>query len=388
MIEFSFLDKTRRAFTLIELLVVIAIIAVLIALLLPAVQSAREAARRAQCTNNLKQITLAIHNYLDSNNVTPLHEYRYATENTGANGRSGTHSWYCGIAPYLEQLTMYNSLNNIYTMEWFYGPGPIIGPNPIEYTVHKASIATLLCPSDGIVNTCSGYSQYINYQCGNFNYVANTGHPRNVLLPGDPPNAGSLPPLTGIMSMSRMYLGQWWCITAAQDANTNLNVTLASITDGTSNTAAISESLVNDGTGNAPDPRRNLFYTASGLIDAQNNPSIPALLVVQDGLANPVPWPPWSIFKGLTWAYTDAWERHVYAHLFPPNTKPINTYHSDTFRCQEGDSGMCPTSNHPGGVNVSFMDGSVHFIKNSVNLQPWWFMGTRGRGEIISSDQY
>jgi prepilin-type N-terminal cleavage/methylation domain-containing protein/prepilin-type processing-associated H-X9-DG protein len=387
MIDSSSLPAQRRAFTLIELLVVIAIIAVLIALLLPAVQSAREAARRAQCVNNLKQITLAIHNYIDVNNVTPLHEYRYATENTGVNGSAGTHSWYCGIAPFLEQMPMYNSINFTYTVEWKYS-GTIFGPNPIDYTVNKASIATLLCPSDGIVNTCSGYSQYINYQPGNFNYVANTGHPRNVLLPGDPPNTGSLPPLTGIISMSRMYVGQWWCITAAQDANTNVNVTLASITDGTSNTAAVSESLVNDGTGNSPDPRRNLFYTASGLIDAQNNPSVPALAVVQDGLANPIPYAPWSFFKGLTWAYTDAWERHVYAHLFPPNTKPINTYHNDTFRCQEGDSGMCPTSNHPGGVNVSFMDGSVHFIKNSIGLQPWWFIGTRGRGEIVSSDTY
>ena len=78
----------------------------------------------------------------------------------------------------------------------------------------------------------------------------------------------------------------------------------------------------------------------------------------------------------------------MYAHLFPPNTRPIITYHDDTFRCQEGDGGMCPTSNHPGGVNVSFMDGSVHFIKNSIGLQPWWFMGTRGRGEIVSSDSY
>jgi prepilin-type N-terminal cleavage/methylation domain-containing protein/prepilin-type processing-associated H-X9-DG protein len=385
MIKTSSDIERRGGFTLIELLVVIAIIAVLIALLLPAVQSAREAARRMQCTNNLKQITLAIANYVDVNLVTPLHEYRFATEQ-GNGGNSGTHSWLCGIAPYMEQSTMYNSLNMIFTQEWVYG-GVIIGPNPTEYTVHKSSIASLLCPSDGIVNTCAGYAQYINYQPGNLNYVANTGHPRNILLPGDPPNTGTLPGLTGIISTSKMYQGQLYC-TAISDPNVNTTVSLASITDGTSNTAAVSESLVNDGSGNSPDKRRNLYYTAKGYVDAQNFPSMPALTAVQDGLANPIEYQPWSFFKGLTWAYTDAWERHVYAHLFPPNTAPIDTYHENTFRCQEGDSGMCPTSNHPGGVNVSFMDGSVHFIKNSVNLQTWWFMGTRGRGEIISSDSY
>ena len=382
------LRARRRAFTLIELLVVIAIIAVLIALLLPAVQAAREAARRAQCTNNLKQITLAIHNYIDINNVTPLHEYRYAAEGAGGNGSAGTHSWYCGLAPFLEQTSMYNAMNFSYTLEWTYS-GAMYGPNVIDYTVNKASIGTLLCPSDGIVNTCSGYAAYISYQPGNFNYVANTGHPRNVLLPGDPPNTGGLPPLTGIISMALMHPPTGAdCATVPQQSNVNVTVSLASITDGTSNTAAISESLVNDGSGNSSDPRRNLYYTSSGLIDAQNNPSVSALAVVQDGLANPIEYAPWSYFKGLTWAYTDAWERHVYAHLFPPNTKPIDTYHTNTFRCSEGDSGMCPTSNHPGGVNVSFMDGSVHFVKNSVNLQPWWFMGTRGRGEIVSSDSY
>ncbi len=75
--------------------------------------------------------------------------------------------------------------------------------------------------------------------------------------------------------MSKMYVGQWWCLTTAQDANTNLNVTLASITDGTSNTAAVSESLVNDGSGNSPDGRRNLNYTNSGLVDADIIPACP-----------------------------------------------------------------------------------------------------------------
>ncbi len=373
----------RSGFTLIELLVVIAIIAVLIALLLPAVQAAREAARCAQCTNNLKQITLAIANYVDINAATPLHEYRYATENTGANGNAGCHSWLAAIAPFIEQTTMYNAMNLIYTEEWTYS-GTFFGPNPTDYTVNKASISTLLCPSDGVINTCSGYP-YIDYQPGNFNYVANTGHPRNILLPGDPKTNGNMPPLTGILSMSKMYLGQWWCLQAGRDLNTNITVSLASITDGLSNTAAVSESLTNDGSGNSADRRRNLNYTSSKLVEAID---VSALAVVQDGLAGPINWPPWSYFKGLTWAYTDTWEKHVYAHLLPPNSAPIIVYNTDTFVCQEGDGAMNPTSNHPGGVNVSFMDGSVHFIKNTVNLQTWWFMGTRGRGEIISSDTY
>ena len=126
-------------------------------------------------------------------------------------------------------------------------------------------------------------------------------------------------------------------------------VNLASITDGTSNTAAVSESLINDGSGTASDNRRNLGYTPSALVEQID---VPALAVVQEGMANWTNWQPWSSCKGLTWSYTDAWEKHVYAHLLPPNAAPIVTYYSDTFRCVEGDGAMNPTSNHPGGVNV------------------------------------
>ena len=143
---------------------VIAIIAVLIALFCrPFKRHARRHAA-AQCTNNLKQITLAIHNYIDVNNVTPLQEYRFVPLLVRRMGPTriygaGDHSWYCGIAPFLEQATMYNSINLAHTLEWTYsGSGNPFGPNPIDYTVNKASIATLLCPSDGVVNTCSGYA--------------------------------------------------------------------------------------------------------------------------------------------------------------------------------------------------------------------------------------
>ena len=372
----------RRGFTLIELLVVIAIIAVLIALLLPAVQAAREAARRAQCVNNLKQIGLALANYNDVHGSTPVHMYRYSQEQGDTSrGYSGCKSWLAHLLPFLEQGPMYNSLNFSYTQEWAYSDA-ITGPSPTDMTVYRTTIATYLCPSDRTINTCSDDSSS-SYPCGNFSYVGNTGHPRNVLLPGDAPNGGNVPPLTGIMGMSRMYAQQGSCKSAASAATTNVTVTLASITDGTSNTAAVSESLINDGSGNSNDRRRLLNYTNAALVEKTD---VPALAVVQDGLAKAVNWQPWSIYKGHTWGYTDAWQKHVYAHLLPPNSAPIITYATNTFRCSEGDGAMNPTSQHPGGVNVGMMDGSVGFIKNTIGLEPWWALGTRGRGEIISAD--
>ncbi len=368
--------RGTRGFTLIELLVVIAIIAVLIALLLPAVQAAREAARRSQCTNNLKQITLAIANYIGVNETTPLHQFRYASENGAKNGNSGCFTWYVGLLPFMEQMPMYNACNFVYTTEWA-DVTPGAGPS---HTVYFTSVNSFLCPSDGVRNTNVP-------NVGNFSYVANSGHPRNILMPGDQKNGGNVPALTGIISMSKMYQGQYWCSTAAKDATANVNVTLAMISDGTSNTAALSESLINEGQGNSRDPRRNLNYTNSALVEKTD---VPAIAVVQDGMAAgaAVNWQDWSQYKGLTWAYSDAWERHVYAHVFPPNGPNITTYYTNTFRCQEGDSAMNPTGNHPGGTNVSFMDGSVRFIKNSVSLTAWWAMGTRNGGEIISADSF
>ena len=189
MIHQSTQTGRSRAFTLIELLVVIAIIAVLISLLLPAVQSAREAARRAQCTNNLKQITLAIANYVDAFGSTPLHEYRYANDPEAGSdtsmGFSGCHSWLCMIAPFMEQSTLFNAINFSYTEEW---SGLTTG---VDKTVQMARVATFLCPSDGMTSTGYGYGTG-TYDVGNFNYVGNTGHPRNILLPGDQPTGGNV----------------------------------------------------------------------------------------------------------------------------------------------------------------------------------------------------
>ncbi|WP_422926321.1 DUF1559 domain-containing protein [Singulisphaera sp. PoT] len=382
MTSLSSRRRSPRGFTLIELLVVISIIAVLIALLLPAVQAAREAARRAQCTNNLKQLGLAIANYMETFGTTPVHEYRRADEYSGTGGSSGNRGWHCQVLPFVEQTAIYNSLNFAHS-DGFYGANNIV--NGVNGTAHKASISAFLCPSDGITNLPQdGYVNTSGGKLGNQNYPGNTAHPRNILMPGGTPNGGNVPPSQGVISTSRMYSTNGPC-TPAKAATANQNVNAASITDGLSNTAAVSESLVNDGSGNSPDKRRNLNYTNSALIEQDD---APALLVVRDGLAGPVNWPDWSMYKGATWAFSDGWEGHLYAHLLPPNAPPIHVYYSNTLRCFEGDTGMNPTSNHPGGVNVGMMDGSVRFVKNTVNLPAWWALGTRNGGEIISSDSF
>jgi len=374
----------RRAFTLIELLVVIAIIAVLIALLLPAVQSAREAARRMQCTNNLKQIGLGVHNYMSAFNTTPVHEYRRADEYGGTGGSAGNRAWHCMILPFIEMKAMYDSFNFTYS-DGFYGNNNIV--NGVNATVQRSSVATFLCPSDGltclpqdgVVNTGSG-------RLGNNNYAGNTGRPRNILMPGQSPTGGNLPPHMGAISTSRMYNTVGPCSPAGRATNTNVNVTMASITDGTSNTAAASEFLMNDGTGNHRDPRRRFNYTDSALVEQID---VDIWAVIRDGLAGPAQnWPDWTMYKGSSWAFTDGWEGHLYSHLFPPNAPTIHVYASNTLRCFEGDTGANPSSNHPGGVNVAFMDGSVRFVKNSVNLPTWWALGTRNGGEVVSSDSY
>src|SRR3954468_16915555 len=150
-------QPSRRGFTLVELLVVIAIIGVLVALLLPAVQAAREAARRAQCTNNLKQFGLALHNYHAGLNILPFAE--------GLQGGAPS-GFYCASAlvlllPHIEQANLYNSLN-------FSGGGNLFwnSISPTNHTVQVATITTFLCPSDLTRTTLAA---------GPNNYCANAG---------------------------------------------------------------------------------------------------------------------------------------------------------------------------------------------------------------------
>ncbi len=232
--------RNPSGFTLIELLVVIAIIAVLIALLLPAVQAAREAARRAQCLNNLKQLGLAAHNYVSINNVYPCQSIQNTSQ------WAWEPSWVAAILPQMEQTTVYNAINfNLPMLEiGFVNPVPTGGM--ANSTAGLITIASLLCPSESLSRQASFSGDW-----GPTNYAGNYGGP-GMISSCD----GIIIPPRGDLFVSSSNLGP---------------VSLASVTDGTSNTAMFSEHLLGyssnelDNAGDEPRRDRHAIRQACAL---------------------------------------------------------------------------------------------------------------------------
>jgi prepilin-type N-terminal cleavage/methylation domain-containing protein/prepilin-type processing-associated H-X9-DG protein len=376
--ESSIMIARRRGFTLIELLVVIAIIAVLISLLLPAVQSAREAARRAQCVNNLKQIGLAIHNYVSSTDSLPP---AGSSHITGGNVRNAF-SMKVRILPYLEQQNVFNTVNFALDPEW---SGPDGGINNMgswqgaNITAKGARIAAYLCPSDirkgnrnnryASVFDTSGWHPDISQVA---NYCENNGG--NRMLFGGQPNGityfdGSTPDTGLLESQTRQTLG------------------FANITDGLSMTAFWSEFVKADGEGPG-DGADSLGMTYSSGIPSTNNP-VPGniysseyqnALICQQSLNRNFSW------HGERWTTQDPGRGGGYWHTQLPNRK--SCYYSDVNGPGETtyQAMLAAASSHPGGVNVLFGDGSVRFVKSSVGYNIWYAIGTRAGGEVVSSD--
>ena len=377
-------SSLRRGFTLIELLVVIAIIAVLIALLLPAVQSAREAARRAQCVNNLKQLGLGVNNYESSNGALAPNATIAAPGNSFQD-----QGILARILPFIEQTAAYNSMNFNYGVRGVWPTGGQWNAAPMDTevwagdwgrsnaTANITYISAFLCPSDA----ANG---------GNNKFNIN-GQQRLISTTDYYPNVGLGRFFNGGVTNGTTYSPG--ALNAAGAPASPGPITIASFTDGTSNTVIFSESV-----------QSNSGQEQDGLGMVYAGPD-PATFIGQGNADNPPDWQAAQQCQNTPGLAHDYWWKgefalsgghNIYSHTQTPNRRSCYWTNVASYPGPSSDQDfaggtqtmVAASSRHPGGVNCLFMDGTVRFIKNTVSFKPWYAIGTPGGGEVVSSDAY
>ncbi len=338
----------RYAFTLIELLVVIAIIAVLIALLLPAVQAAREAARRTQCTNNVKQLGLAIHNYESIHSMLPLGRvwaplpgipfpsFFMGAQNT---------TWFTQMLGQFEQQSLYNAYNFDVGIEGPYGGDGMPVGFAINSTVYGTKLSAFQCPSDNERDLTLTWTNGFPIRGTRGNYVVSWGNTQWAQQ-------------NSVSGTATLNLP----VTYYRSAFGHTSTRLAAVTDGTSSTVFTAETL--------------------------------------QGQINDVRGAVWTLGAVFMSRFTPNGFRDFYGVVDPPNgggdrlgegfclNDPVGRMPCLTVPYPFLDIYSGSRSRHPGGVNAGFGDGSVHFIKETINPVAWIGLNTIQSGEVLSADSF
>jgi len=325
----SVMRYSRSAFTLIELLVVIAIIAILIALLLPAVQQAREAARRTQCRNNLKQLGLAVHNYHDNFNQFPITSFNdgSAPGATWSDGSKG--SYMIRLLPYIDQAPLYNLMNFSMTGTPWTLPNFEAQVDSTGQLLRQKVIPGFLCPSEPSP-VQGGHSSKTNYALSMGNQALPSQGDTCTLYPGNIYGTG--PDGHGNTMNSARVSGII--------SRFNWGAKIADITDGTSNVICAGEIRPNCG-----DHSNNGWFHFNAIWIATTPPINYPINCYNEGPAVPTPG---------------------------PCNQPNNWQTSQGFK-----------SKHTGGAHFLLCDGSVRFISENINYNTYQMLGDRRDGQVV-----
>ena len=343
--KLGFAPQTPRSgFTLVELLVVIAIIGVLVGLLLPAVQSAREAARRMSCSNNMKQLGLSMHNYHDTHKVFPAFKYR---NGQGSHWRG--YSAFTQILPFIEQQPLHDQLKtatNDFFAHW--------DVNGAHQNLRAVAIPAFKCPSD------------IQFPSTGGGWANGPGCSYGV-------SYGSTISWTDFGQQNGMFRGQ-------TNAGDRPHTKMADILDGTSNTLLASEHLAGDNNDNAlmngNSSETRIGSAFPGSVPYPNQADLETFGIACEAVQTH------NSENGNQWIAPESTQTALNT-VAPPNWRYPNCQTNGTGFASDANGVYTARSRHTGGVQCAVGDGSVRFVSDSIDLKTWQFFGGRDDGNTI-----